>query len=193
MSTTVKLRPVCVSIARAEEFIATQHRFHPAPRGALFAVGVADDERLVAVGIVGRPVPPAVDDGVTAEVTRTGLDNTPGADVALYRIVWSLVRDQNYQRLITHIQTNEIRRGLQALGLHPVSPVPSRVASHIPRRARWDRGVDGTCRVRWEISTRRRIAPVQDHASQGSATQGDIRRSSRQSGELGTRSQERAA
>lgn len=50
------LSVVPVTFRRACEFIATYHRHHRPPRGMKFAVGVADDGKLVGVATVGRPV-----------------------------------------------------------------------------------------------------------------------------------------
>jgi hypothetical protein len=105
-------------------------------------------------------VPPAVDDGATAEVTRTGTDGSTGVEVALYRAAWSLARARGYRRLITHAQTGEVTRGLREVGLRPVATLPPRAGTHTPKRARTDRGVDGVCRTRWETAATQAATPA---------------------------------
>lgn len=152
MRDAARLRVVAMTIGQADSVITHRRRHHPPPRGVLFALGVARGDQLVGVVIVGRPVPPAPDDGVTVEVTRTWSDATPHVEVALYRTAWRHARTQSYRRLITHTQAGAIQRGLHAVGLRPVATVPPRAGSHTPRRERTDRGVDGVCRTRWETT-----------------------------------------
>lgn len=151
MTATPEFALAWISIEHADDFITRHHRHHPPPRGALFAVGLARRGDVIAVAIIGRPVPPAPDDGVTAEVTRTSTNGCAQVIVALYRVVWRAARLRGYRRLITHTDELQIRRGLAAVGLHPVAKLPPRARSHTPRRARADRGVDGVCRIRWEM------------------------------------------
>jgi hypothetical protein len=153
-------RAVTIPIRRASAFITRHHRRHAPPVGAQFAVGITRGTRLVGVAILGRPVPPAVDDGATAEVTRTGTDGSTGVEVALYRAAWSLVRVGGYRRLITHTQTGEVTRGLREVGLRPVATLPPRAGTHTPKRARTDRGVDGVCRTRWETAATQAATPA---------------------------------
>lgn len=175
MSHPRKLVPVRITIITAEQFLTMHHRSHPAPRGALFALGITTNDRLVAVAIVGRPVPPAVDDALTAEVTRTGMDS-PQAEVALYRAAWSLLRSQGYRRLITHTQVDQVQRGLRPLGLRPASTLPPRARSYTPHRDRADRGVDGTRRIRWEptVKISARDAHASRHEPRKSAQHGTV-------------------
>jgi hypothetical protein len=152
MTNPAQRRAVTIALGHADAFIARHHRSHPAPVGAQFAVGIASGQRLIGVAIIGRPVPPAPDDGATAEITRTGTDGTPHVEVALYRAAWSLMRARGYRRLITHTQAGEITLGLREVGLRPVATLPPRAGSHTPKRPRADRGVDGVCRTRWELA-----------------------------------------
>lgn len=152
--------PVVIPIPLAAAFIARHHRYHPPPVGARFALGVLTGAGLAGVAIIGRPVPPAVDDGVTAEITRTGTDGTLRGEAVLYCAAWNLVRADGYTRLITHTQAGEITRGLREVGLRPVASLPPRSATHTPARAPTGRGVDGVCRTRWETtSTQARTRP----------------------------------
>ena len=74
------LRVVPVGVRAARRIVEAMHAHHHAPPGALFCVGVADDDRLACVAIVSRPVARMLDASpVVAEVTRCASDRTPHA------------------------------------------------------------------------------------------------------------------
>ena len=59
-----------VSLAQANEFVQQYHRHHKPVAGHKFSIGCAENGRLCAVAIVGRPVSRYLDDGFTLEVNR---------------------------------------------------------------------------------------------------------------------------
>ena len=68
------LRVVPCTIGEAKAFVEQHHRHRKAPRSGLFAVAVADVERVRGVAIVGRPKSRVLDaDDFTAEVTRVSV------------------------------------------------------------------------------------------------------------------------
>lgn len=73
-----------VSFRDAADFVALHHRHHLPAKGYKFAVGVAADDQLVGVAVVGRPVARHFDDGATLEVTRSCTDGTKNANSMLY-------------------------------------------------------------------------------------------------------------
>jgi hypothetical protein len=117
-----------------------------------------------AVAIVGRPVPPASDDGFTLEITRTSSNGTLAAEVAIYRAMWTLIRLRGYEQLITHTEMGAIRRGLA-----PIAAVPPRAGTHVPPRLRVGRGVDGATRVRWQTVPGHTARPAPGYASTADA------------------------
>lgn len=150
---THSLRPVAITIAEAAQFLAHHDAQDPPPAGARLAMGLHRDDTLVAAAVLGCPVPPARDDGLTVEITRAGTseDTTPVL-VALYQQAWRCAWLLGYQRLITHtpVFAREITYGLRHVGLRPAASLPPRAGSHTPPRLRIGRGVDGVCRIRWE-------------------------------------------
>ena len=54
-----------VSLAQANEFVRQHHRHHKPVAGHKFSIGCAENGRLCAVAIVGRPVSRYLDDGFT--------------------------------------------------------------------------------------------------------------------------------
>lgn len=65
-----------VSLAQANEFVRQHHRHHKPVAGHKFSIGCAENGRLCAVAIVGRPVSRYLDDGFTLEVNRLCSDGT---------------------------------------------------------------------------------------------------------------------
>ncbi len=62
----MRLRTVPVTFADAKAFVADWHRHHRPPVGHKYSIGVAnDDDVLVGVAVVGRPVARLLDDGLT--------------------------------------------------------------------------------------------------------------------------------
>ena len=62
------LRPI--SIRDAKNFVTEHHRHNKAPQGAKFAIAVEDNDEIVGVALVGRPVARKLQDGYTGEVLR---------------------------------------------------------------------------------------------------------------------------
>jgi hypothetical protein len=154
-----------VEVGLGEVLLADRGERQSPPRGALFAAVISSRTGTTAVAIVGRPVPPARDDGFTLEITRIRTGGSVSAEVAIYRAVWQLILLRGYRRLITHTEMGAIRRGLTALGLTPVAAVPPRAGAHVPPRLRVGRGVDGACRVRWELTPGHHRHPAQGYTS----------------------------
>lgn len=97
----MSLTLVPVTLDEANAFVEKWHRHHKPIPGAKFCIGVANEEDICGVAIVGRPVARMVDDGWTLEVNRTCTDGTKNANSILYgacrRAAWAL----GYKKLIT--------------------------------------------------------------------------------------------
>lgn len=112
----MSLDVVPVSFADACEFVATWRRHHEPPVGHKFSIGVARDQILVGVAMVGRPVARSFDDGRTLEVTRCATDGTEHAPSMLYAAAWRAGKALGYRRLITYTQQGESGASLRAAG-----------------------------------------------------------------------------
>lgn len=160
------LRPVAIAIDKATQFLAHYDAQDPPPAGAQLALGLNRGHTLVAAAILGHPVPPARDDGLTVEITRAGTrEETTPTLVALYQQAWRCARLLGYQYLITHtpVFAREITYGLHHVGLCPAASLPPRAGSHTPPRLRLGRGVDGVCRIRW--APHRQVTAAVHHPS----------------------------
>ena len=114
----VKVTIVPITFRQACSFVRQFHRHNKAPRGSKFQIGVVDeDKKLRGVAIVGRPVARMLDDGFTAEVSRTCTDGCKNANSFLYAAAWRISREMGYRRLITYTQGNEPGTSLRAAAL----------------------------------------------------------------------------
>lgn len=147
------LRIVPVTQADAKGFVADHHRHHRPPLGAIFCLGVADDDDVLrGVAMVGRPVARHFDDGLTLEVNRTATDGTPNANSMLYGAAWRVAKALGYRRLITYTMEGESGSSMRAAGWRVVGERPATAGWTRPSRPREDRGVDGIARTLWEAS-----------------------------------------
>ena len=105
----IKFRDACVYVKR-------YHRHHKPPVGHICSVAVANGEHIVGVAIIGRPIARALDNGLTAEVTRLCTNGTRNACSMLYATAWRAARALGYKKLITYILDTEPGTSLKAAG-----------------------------------------------------------------------------
>lgn len=135
-------------LAEANAFVVQHHRHHGPVVGHKFSLACADEDRIVGVAIVGRPVARRLDDGVTLEVTRLATDGTPNASSALYGAARRATFALGYRRLVTYTLPSESGSSLKAAGYRCLGEagggswsVPSRprVDKHpLQRKLRWE-------------------------------------------------------
>jgi hypothetical protein len=149
----VTLSVVPVTFADACAFVASWHRHHEPPVGHKFSVGVADDQTLVGVAIVGRPVARHLDNGHTLEVTRSATDGTEHVNSMLYGAAWRAAKALGYRRLVTYTQDGESGASLRAAGWSVIAERPPRPGWTTPSRPRLTRGTEGVQRYLWEAAS----------------------------------------
>lgn len=146
----MSLRIVPVELRDARAFVAAHHRHHEPPVGHKFSVGVAADEVLVGVAIVGRPVSRVIQaEGATLEVIRTATDGTRNANSMLYGACRRAAFALGYDRLITYTQDGESGASLRAAGFRVLAQRPARRGWDTPSRRRTNK-VDHVARTIWE-------------------------------------------
>ena len=91
---------------------------------------------LVCVGIAGRPVARAYDDGWTVEVTRVASDGTRNATSMAYAALTRAAFALGYRRVITYTQHGESGSSLRAAGFKVIAQRPPRAGWDAPRRSR---------------------------------------------------------
>ena len=145
----MSLRIVPITISDAIVFIGRHHRTHQAPRGGLFAVGVADESGVVGVAIVGRPNARGLQDGWTVEVTRVAvLEHARNGCSMLLGACWRAARALGWQRLVTYTLATEGGASLRGAGWRAVGEVKGRSWS-CESRPRVDRHPTQD-KIRWE-------------------------------------------
>ena len=147
------LRLVPVSFREACQFVEAWHRHNGLPRGHKFSIGVAnDDDHLVGVAMVGRPVARHYDDGLTLEVNRTATDGSRNANSMLYGAAWRATQALGFRRLVTYTQADESGASLRAAGWRLVGERPPRPGWSMPSRPRDDSHYLPVQRTLWEQS-----------------------------------------
>ncbi len=148
----MSLEIVPMSMQDARAFVDHIHRHHRAPQSGLFAVGVAKDNVVVGVAIVGRPIARCLQDEWTAEVTRVATDGSKNACSMLYGACWRAARALGYRKLVTYTLSQESGISLRASGWKVVAQVSGR-SWNCEARPRVDR-YPLQDKLRWEAVTR---------------------------------------
>jgi hypothetical protein len=133
---TLRAAPLAFDVAAA--FVREHHRHHTPPQGHKFSIGAMDEEQLVGVVIVGRPVARRRDDGLTLEVTRLCTDGHRNACSFLYGAAARAAFALGYQRIGTYILKSEPGTSLKAAGWKLIAETPGRSWS-VPSRPRNDK------------------------------------------------------
>lgn len=149
----MSLRVVPVGWADVRAFINDWHRHHKPPPGHKLALGVANDnDVLVGVATLGRPVARCLQDGLTLEVTRTATDGTRNANSMLYGAAWRAAKALGYRRLITYTEADESGASLRAAGWRVIAERPPRRSWDTPARRRDASTYRPVSRTLWEAS-----------------------------------------
>ena len=101
---------------QAHDFIRRLHRHNKPGVGDKFCIGVKVGEQLVGVAVVGRPVAPKLDDGLTVEITRVCTDGTRNACSMLYGACRRAAKAMGYLRIFTYTLPEEGGASLRAAG-----------------------------------------------------------------------------
>lgn len=133
----------------ANDFVRSHHRHSAPTQGCKFCVALVDEVGVVrGVGIAGRPVAKALQDGRTFEVTRCCTDGAPNACSMVYGALTRAAKALGYRRGVTYILAAETGTSLRAAGWRRVAAVPARSWDR-PGRGRSDKHEVGP-RERWE-------------------------------------------
>jgi hypothetical protein len=147
MTQRLVLQPI--TLRAAQEWVACYHRHSKPPQGMKFALGAAQGDDLVGVGIVGRPVARNLDDGWTLEVLRICTTGEPNVCSFLYGACWRAARALGYRKLVSYTLASEPGTSLRAAGWRVVGEVKPQTWDR-PSRAR-DPGHPQQ-RLRWEVA-----------------------------------------
>tara|TARA_R100001126_G_scaffold80814_1_gene49259 strand:+ start:102 stop:560 length:459 start_codon:yes stop_codon:yes gene_type:complete len=114
----VKLQVIPISIREANKFVTNFHRHNKPVHGAKFVIGVSYDDKLVGVGILGRPVARRLDDGFTAEVVRSCVhpDAPKNTNSFIYGRLWRIWQQMGGARIVTYTLKSESGSSLLGAG-----------------------------------------------------------------------------
>jgi len=137
-------------LKESNQFVAQHHRHNLPVTGCKFALGAAQDGKLVGVAIAGRPVARRLDDGKTLEVLRVATDGTPNACSFLYARCARIARLMGYTKVITYTLEEESGGALRAVGAQVVGTVQPQ-EWNVPSRPRTSQEVYGKPKLKWEL------------------------------------------
>jgi hypothetical protein len=103
-----------INFEEANAYVSAFHRHHKPMQGCKFCLAVSDNDKVVGVAIVGRPVARLLDNGWTLEVNRCCTDGTKNACSMLYSSAWKAAKALGYKRLITYTLPEEGGASLRA-------------------------------------------------------------------------------
>lgn len=147
-----RLALIPMSLTEAHAFVRQYHRHHRPSVSGLFALGASQDEKVVGVAVVGRPVARLLQDGWTVEVTRLCTDGTHNACSFLYGAARRVAAVLGYKRIVTYTLPAEGGASLRASGWTCAGLTGKADRSwSCPSRPRVDRH-PLQAKLRWEVA-----------------------------------------
>jgi len=110
----MKIVPITLKAANA--FVTQYHRHHKASVGHKFSIGLSEDDVLIGVAIMGRPVARGSDNGFTIEVARLCTNGAKNACSMLYQAAARSSKELGYNKIQTYILQIESGTSLKASG-----------------------------------------------------------------------------
>lgn len=108
------MRIIPITLKEANAYVNRYHRHHNATVGCKFAIGVAENNKLVGVAICGRPVSRYYDNGLTLEINRVCTNGTHNACSKLYGACCRIAKAMGYKKVITYTLQSENGASLKA-------------------------------------------------------------------------------
>jgi len=110
----MKIVPITLKAANA--FVTQYHRHHKASVGHKFSIGLSENDDLIGVAIMGRPVARGSDNGFTIEVARLCTNGAKNACSMLYQAAARSSKELGYTKIQTYILQIESGTSLKASG-----------------------------------------------------------------------------
>lgn len=113
----MKIKPL--TLKQANAVIAAWHRHHKPVVGHRYSLGCMNNDVLVGVVIVGRPVSRELDPYSVAEVTRLATNGSKNACSFLYAAAARVAREMGFEYIQTYTLETEPGTSLLAAGWLP--------------------------------------------------------------------------
>tara|TARA_Y100000593_G_scaffold23111_1_gene45886 strand:+ start:198 stop:677 length:480 start_codon:yes stop_codon:yes gene_type:complete len=155
-----KFKVIPLTLKSANAYVEDFHRHNKPCVGHRFSIGALDEnENIVGVAIIGRPVARMLDDGLTAEVNRlcTNDDSPKNVCSFLYARAWRIWQQMGGERMITYTLQSENGSSLKGAGWKIVGKTNKNDfwntrkktnVGYVSERAEQD--VDGQLKFRWQ-------------------------------------------
>ena len=109
------MEAIPINFKTAKEFINKNHSHHKAPQGWKFGIGIKENNKIIGVGIAGRPVARLLDNGFTLEITRCCTDGSKKNIASMiYGSLCRAAKALGYRRCITYTLITEKGTSLKA-------------------------------------------------------------------------------
>lgn len=132
------MRVVPLTLKQENEYVEENHRHHKRCVGHRFSLAALDeDDKIIGVAIVGRPVARKVDPYKVAEVLRLCTDGSKNACSFLYGACARVAKEMGFEKIQTYILDSEDGTSLKASGWQMESTSPGGQWKHTdgkPRR-----------------------------------------------------------
>ena len=115
------IRPI--SLKQANEFVLNNHRHNKPVQGHKWSLGLFNNQQLIGVAIVGRPIARNLDNGLTLEILRVCTNGERNSNSMLYGRVAQIARLMGYEKVITYTLTKESGASLRAVGAKPETEI----------------------------------------------------------------------
>jgi len=107
---------VPITLKAANAFVTAYHRHHEPTVGHKFSIGLSENDDLIGVAIMGRPVARGSDNGFTIEVARLCTNGAKNACSMLYQAAARSAKELGYRKIQTYILESESGTSLKASG-----------------------------------------------------------------------------
>ena len=113
----MKLQIIPYTLKKANVFITEHHRHSKRVQGARFCLAAVYNDEVVGILVVGRPVARKLDDGFTAEVTRSCVkDGAPkNTNSFMYGKAWRAWQQMGGRKMITYTLEKESGATMRAV------------------------------------------------------------------------------
>jgi hypothetical protein len=151
----IEIRPLTRDEANA--LVERWHRHHKRVKAHRFAIGAFVAGGAVGAVMVATPVAPALDDGLTFEITRLVTNGHAHAASRLIGAATRAARAMGFRRGVSYTRADESGTCYRAAGWRPVKSVRGARWDHGNKATRWLPGLyvpttEIVDRVRWEVA-----------------------------------------